>query len=559
LTVSALQPARNSNAVARTAPIKVELSQPVASGTVRVQSLLRGGQLAGPVTRAGKILTFTPAQAYQPGERLLVTVPAGAQSTTGSGLANPHVYQLTTQVTPSTGLFARSSSVLVGPAGSTALPYAERVMTADIDGDGDQDMLVTNYTTGPGRVSVRLNDGTGAFAGGTELAVGNYPGILLLADLDNDGDLDLLVGRSAAADISVLLNAGNGTFGPGQNTSTNGIATLQLGDVDGDADLDLLVSRSNQTASVYLNNGAGSFSAGATVAGGTKMQAVGDLDNDGALDLLTDDPNAPGWGLLLRRGNGDGTFAATATAVALNSASSPLFGIDLADCDADGDLDLLLTTNLGLYAMRNTSTVGSLALSPEQLLAGSAGMRVASVADVEGDGDLDVITTNSQNSVGCYRNNGAGVFALGAGLASGSSLTALTTADVDGDGDLDLLTIGSLDRRASVWLNLNATPSQTVTARQPRRNALQAAPGGAVVVQFSQPLSATAAPMKGLSVARSQSRSAALPTAAVASGYELRATLANSFAPGEKVQVSLARVLAGGAAVLPAPQVYEFT
>ncbi|RYY21031.1 MAG: hypothetical protein EOO36_01855 [Cytophagaceae bacterium] len=559
VTVSALNPARNSNAVARTTPVRVELSQLVSSGTVRVHSLQHGGQLAGTVASAGTTIAFTPAQAYQPGERLLVTVPAGARSTTGSVLTRPQVYQLTTQVTPSTGLFVRSSSVLVGPAGNPALPYADRIIAADIDGDGDQDMLVTNYTTGPGRVSVRLNDGTGTFAGGTDLAVGNYPGILLLADLDGDSDLDLLVGRSSAADVSVLLNAGNGTFGPAQYTRTNGIATLQLGDVDGDADLDLLVSRSNQTASVYLNNGTGSFSAGATVAGGTKMQAVGDLDNDGALDLVTDDPNAPAWGLLLRRGNGDGTFAATATAVALPIASSPLFGLDLLDSDADGDLDLLLTTRLGLYIMHNVSSASSLAFNPEQLLAGSGGLSVASVADAEGDGDLDILTTNSQNSVGCYRNSGAGVFTLGSTLASSPALTGLATADVDGDGDLDLLTIGSLDRRASVWLNLNTAPNQTVTGRQPSRNALRAAPGSAVAVQFSQPLSPAAMPMEGLSVARSQSRNAAPLTTAVANGYELRFTPANSFAPGEKVQVSLARVLAGGSSVLPAAQVYEFT
>ena len=123
--------------------------------------------------------------------------------------------------------------------------FTRSIAAADVDGDGDLDVLLGNDDS-PSRVLFNAGDGT--FPTSFELPGGSaYTLSIAAAELDGDGDLDVLLGNYHSPS-RVLLNAGDGTFLtsielpyitlPGGSESTNSIAAA---DVDGDGDLDLLL------------------------------------------------------------------------------------------------------------------------------------------------------------------------------------------------------------------------------------------------------------------------------------------------------------------------------
>ena len=124
---------------------------------------------------------------------------------------------------------------------------------ADVDGDGDLDMLAAN--AGSNTVSVRLNNGTGNFSGTYDIAVGRFPGSVTTADVDGDGDLDLLTTNISSNTVSMRFNNGTGIFGSGSDIPVGSEPyRVAAADLDGDGDLDLLASNfSGSTVSIRLN------------------------------------------------------------------------------------------------------------------------------------------------------------------------------------------------------------------------------------------------------------------------------------------------------------------
>ena len=184
------------------------------------------------------------------------------------------------------GGFSGSSDVAVG-----ATPAS--VAVGDVDGDGDLDLLTANFNHGT--VSVRLNDGNGTFSGGTDVAVVTTPQpatpiSVAVGDVDGDGDLDLLTANYYLGTVSVRLNNGSGAFSGTTDVAVGANPhSVAVGDVDGDGDLDVLTANYGaNTVSVRLNNGSGTFNGGSDPAVGANPRsvAVGDVDGDGDLDGL---------------------------------------------------------------------------------------------------------------------------------------------------------------------------------------------------------------------------------------------------------------------------------
>ncbi|MDO7874717.1 FG-GAP-like repeat-containing protein, partial [Hymenobacter sp. ASUV-10] len=258
--------------------------------------------------------------------------------------------------------------------------------------------------------------GRGNFVGSSNPAVGPDPFDMAVGDVDGDGDLDLVTANASSTTVSVRLNGGDatgsntGTFSNGSDpTVDNGPYGLALGDVDGDGDLDLLTANlQSNTVSVRLNGGnatgsnTGTFSGGSNIAVGRApfSVAVGDVDGDGDLDLLT------------------ANYTFGTVSVRLNGG------------DASG-------SNTGVFSNGSDPTVNS-------------GPKVIVVGDVDGDGDLDLLTANESSGSGStvsVRLNGGdasgsntGVFSNGSNPTVGGNPQSVAVGDVDGDGDLDLLT-----------------------------------------------------------------------------------------------------------------------
>ncbi len=149
------------------------------------------------------------------------------------------------------GTYATQQQVPVGvtPRGIAVL---------DVDGDGDVDIVNTNTDSNPLNMSVLLNDGSGAFGPPTFFAGGTV-GVWALgaADMNDDGILDLVIGARASERMVVQTGLGDGTFALAGGQLTGGaVWMLVLGDVNGDGNEDVAsVNSSGATGAILLGNG----------------------------------------------------------------------------------------------------------------------------------------------------------------------------------------------------------------------------------------------------------------------------------------------------------------
>jgi len=184
---------------------------------------------------------------------------------------------------------------------------------ADFDGDGDQDLVVANRSapeSGGYKLALYRNDGGMNFTRMDAAALPEdaaYPMSVAWGDVDNDGDPDLYAASLYGLANELYENLGDGTFrkrdGGRATTDAGSSYAATFGDLDNDGDLDLVVANWGGSSEIYLNDGAGYFdqiSSGAfrrAIHYGSSL-ALGDYDLDGDLDVLLGNwPNRPGKGL----------------------------------------------------------------------------------------------------------------------------------------------------------------------------------------------------------------------------------------------------------------------
>lgn len=234
------------------------------------------------------------------------------------------------------------------------------------------------------------------------------------ADLDGDGDQDLIFLGAANGQVGIFENLGNGAFA--NRSATSGIANLQAcssfatADYNGDGKLDLFITRVNgQMSRLYRGTGPFTWS-NVTLASGidtsgrvSKTCAWGDYDNDGWVDLYVGNYafNTPDFSLYenqLFHNKGDGTFEEVGVALGVNSRAYTFASI-FTDVDRDGWIDLYLSADRGQNGIPNQlfrNTGGAF----QDISVGSGAnvginsMGVAS-GDWNGDGLPDFYCTNT--------------------------------------------------------------------------------------------------------------------------------------------------------------------
>jgi hypothetical protein len=288
-----------------------------------------------------------------------------------------------------------------------AWPYITAI--ADLNGDGNSDVVAT--LNNDNQVAVYLGDGSGALGAPLRFAIGSHPYGLRIADVNGDGIPDLVTANEGdspghAGSISVLLGNGDGTFQApvdyATGTDTEGIA---VGDLNGDGVLDLVATNSdyygygqNSSLSVLLGNGDGTFQPAMTLPSDMTPVGVeiGDLNSDGFGDIAVS--NFDSHSVTVYFGNGDGTFKPRVAYPAYDP-----WGIALGDLNKDGYPDLVVPEwvqkKVTVLLNRGDGTFD------ETQLATSSTPLFAAVADVDRDGNADIVT-----DTGLFLDNGDGTF-----------------------------------------------------------------------------------------------------------------------------------------------------
>jgi hypothetical protein len=217
------------------------------------------------------------------------------------------------------------------------------IAIADLNGDGINDVIISDGSSAASGVRVLFNDGHGTLATGlvyaSETGSGKGPVSVTAADVDGDGFPDLITANGTDGSVSVLLNAGDGSFAaPITYAAGSDPVAVAVADVNGDGFPDLAVAdASGNSLQVLLNDGHGAFAAPMTQVVGANPVAVtfSDVDGDGKTDMVVANRDDDTAGILL--GNGDGSFA---PAVFLNTGSQPGW-VTAQDLNGDGRPDLV--------------------------------------------------------------------------------------------------------------------------------------------------------------------------------------------------------------------------
>ncbi|MCA0388015.1 MAG: T9SS type A sorting domain-containing protein [Bacteroidetes bacterium] len=341
----------------------------------------------------------------------------------------------------------------------------------DLDGDGDFDLLagIGESLLGgptPGLTLGFRNIGTPtepvfeqyqAFVAGIpDIGRNSYP---RLADLNNDGKLDLLLGRDLA---SFLYYRNSGTVNAPVWTGVADVFTTEtshywknpdLVDIDNDGDRDLIYGTDDGNILMYQNNGTltspvfaynGTYFPVVKVSGNSTA-SLADFDNDGDFDLITGTSTGQ-----IRLVQNNGTkfapqFALTSGNYGNMSTSSysiPRF----ADFDKDGDYDVVTGATDGkvyLYLNNNGSFTQANWFSAVDI----GWTSVPAPVDLDGDGDMDLLVgAETASNVVFMENVGNNTFTSNPSMIAGinfGSYNRPSFGDVDNDGDYDLI-IGSL-------------------------------------------------------------------------------------------------------------------
>ena len=354
------------------------------------------------------------------------------------------------------------------------------VYAADLDGDGDDDVLSASSDDGP-IVWYENTDGTGTFGNRREIdarptaLASTYA--VAAGDLDGDGDVDVL---SASRGIGWYENIdGQGSFHARQHvTGTNG-GFVHAADIDGDGDLDILsegggFGEDGDLSWFENTDGQGNFSIRhavdrvglykGSISSSFPSVYTADFDGDGDLDVVSATPTVGDYiGRTAWHENvdGKGTFGRSKTIVLGGSET-----VYAADLDGDGDMDAVTSSRLPhqKYAVtekvswvENIDGKGSFA---ERIITTDRAVHSLMVADFDGDGDADILAaygngSNRYNGVSWFENteNQERFIKRQVLTESVRGRGGLFVADIDGDGDRDALSASSHDKKIAWYEN----------------------------------------------------------------------------------------------------------
>ncbi|MFN7873930.1 MAG: FG-GAP-like repeat-containing protein [Pirellula sp.] len=275
-----------------------------------------------------------------------------------------------------------------------------------------------------------------------------------VGDLNGDGYLDIVLakGRHWPLHNRILFNDGQGNFeARNLGSQPDRSYAAVLGDIDNDGDLDIVVSNDKPDEKVaYKNDGKGNFSIDRSwgdASWNTRNIALADLNGDGFLDLIVANRKSSSYVIL---NNGKGTFLKENTIVVPSESATTIVA---ADFDRDGFVDLAVPHRDGgtsriLFNDDKLSFQRAIAYGPAK-----ASTRACAAGDFNGDGTMDLIAGDDRLGTTLYINDGKGN--LSTAIQIGDSKLAaysIATGMVNRDDHLDLI-VGYSSGESLVFLN----------------------------------------------------------------------------------------------------------
>jgi hypothetical protein len=329
------------------------------------------------------------------------------------------------------------------------------MVVADLDEDGSLDVAAPNAQSS--LLSIFPGNGIGGFGARVDRATGTNPVSVAAGDVNGDGWTDLATANTAGGSVSLFLSTGAGTFAPRtDHAAANQPSAVALADLNGDLLDDVLVADHNAHAlSVFAGRSDGGLEPRVDYPTGYYPSdvAAGDLDLDGRIDVAVTNASS----------NTVSVFLTTEVGVPAPAVPYPT-GVDprsvaVGDVNGDGFPDLVVANETS-----NTISVlagdGSGGFVPQAPVATGSYPRAAVLADLNSDSIRDILVVSAaDNLISLLPGTGGGAFGPRTVVQTGSQPRGLAVANMDGDSRPDLLSANGLSGTISLWLNTGPLPS----------------------------------------------------------------------------------------------------
>lgn len=307
----------------------------------------------------------------------------------------------------------------------------------DIDKDGDLDALIANGRHWAEQNYVYYNDGFGGFK--SAQPIGNYLDAsykLMSADFNNDGYMDIAVANDSRIDNKIYFGNPEGSFLNGNSFGSKSPSrNMEIADIDNDGDIDIVLSNRKAKNEILLNDGEGNFPS--TILFGndadqTIQTKTVDINRDGFIDLITAERNTTNKIYL---NNGKSDFSKV---IEFGKIEDETRSIDIGDINKDGYLDII-TANLSAVTK---IYFGDNKLSFNKKYYFKAERETASVkvADLNNDGFLDIVEGNFAGRNYVYLGSKSGDFQeIGLREDLKNDTYNIEIGDLDNNGFLDII------------------------------------------------------------------------------------------------------------------------
>ncbi len=343
------------------------------------------------------------------------------------------------------------------------------VATGDLDGDGHADVVGAAYVAGELVWWANTNgDGSAWTEASIDASAAGVEDIDVV-DLDGDGDLDVIAALSSLDTLGWWENVdgdGGSWVAHTATTTLDDAVAVDAADLDGDGDLDLLGAGAWGDTVAWYENTAGDGSAW------TEVIIDGSFDN--AQDVTTADVDGDGDEDVVAVSYGDDDVTWYENTAGNGSAwtdhliygyLSGAYRVDVFDADGDGDIDVVAAAmDVGdLYWYENTAGDGS-AWDRTEVHDSFSSPRALMVADMDGDGDPDLLASRDGSGQIRIIEDVAGDFSTLRSVVVGGTFSAyrLSTADLDGDGDLEVLMASQVHGYLGFWEDVSGSGTDWV-------------------------------------------------------------------------------------------------